>query len=349
MMLVTADDSTGATEAGAACADAGWIVDVVPIGATPPTARSDCNCTVIDLRSRHVAADEARRRITASTTDAHRIHKIDSTLRGNWSIEIAALADTGRRVVLIPSHPRAGRVCVRGVVFVNGVPVADSDLGNDPRLPVRSSRPSETLGAVGVLTTEVADPDELVAWLATSNSGVAIADASTLEEIDELVAIAQRPPDVVLSGPASVVQAVATLLAPSGAAVVLPDPLLPRPIVVVCASLHPVSRAQIAAVAEVGIEVVTSTEVREADSESVARDVAARAHRMVRDRQARSVILLGGDTAEAFIGDSVVRVFGSIDVGVSLGDAEIGGRTLRVASKPGGFGTPNTLVDLVTR
>ena len=118
---------------------------------------------------------------------------------------------------------------------------------------------------------------------------------------------------------------------------------------VVCASLHPVSRAQIAAVAEVGIEVVTSSEVRGEDSESVALDVAARAHRLVAARQARSVMLLGGDTAEAFIGDSVVRVFGSIDVGVSLGDAEIDGRMLRLASKPGGFGTANTLVDLVTR
>ena len=37
--------------------------------------------------SRHVAPDEARRRITAPTTGAHRVYKIDSTLRGNWSIE----------------------------------------------------------------------------------------------------------------------------------------------------------------------------------------------------------------------------------------------------------------------
>jgi len=44
-----------------------------------------------------------------------------------------------------------------------------------------------------------------------------------------------------------------------------------------------------------------------------------------------------------------VHVFGSLDVGVSLGDSDIRGRTLRVASKPGGFGSPNTLVDLVKR
>ena len=354
MMLVTADDSTGSTEAGAACADAGWIVDVVPITAPSARARPDCNCTVIDLRSRHAAPDEARRRIAASTSVAHRVHKIDSTLRGNWPAELAALVDAGRRVVLIASHPRAGRVCVHGVVYVNGIPVAESELGDDPRLPVRSSRPLDSMTGAGmtgaeVACTEVAAPDEFVAWLATSDSGVAIVDATTIEEIEELVAIALHPADVVLSGPASVVEAVARLCAPGGSSAVLPDPLLPSPIVVVCASLHPVSRVQIEMVAAAGIDVVTSSELRRDDSELVARDVAERARQIVSARQARSVILVGGDTAEAFIGDSVVRVFGSIDAGVSLGDAEIGGRTLRIAGKPGGFGTANTLVDLVTR
>jgi D-threonate/D-erythronate kinase len=344
MMLVTADDSTGATEAGAACADAGWTVDVVPIGVAPTTAETDCNCMVIDLRSRHVSATEARARIMATTTESHRVHKIDSTLRGNWPAELAALVDGGRRVVLIPSHPRAGRVCASGVVYVNGVPVAESELGNDPRLPVLSSRPSETLPGA-----ELAGPDELVAWLATSTAGVAIVDARTLAEIDELVAIALHPADVVLCGPASVVEAVAMLRAPRDASVVLPDPLLPKPIVVVCASLHPISRAQIAMAAGAGFDVVTSSEVRDAEPEHVAIDVATRAHQLVATRRARSVMLVGGDTAEAFIGDSVVRVFGSIDVGVSLGESKIGGRLLRIASKPGGFGTANTLVDLVTR
>jgi uncharacterized protein YgbK (DUF1537 family) len=76
-------------------------------------------------------------------------------------------------------------------------------------------------------------------------------------------------------------------------------------------------------------------------------DVAERAHEAVVASDARSVILVGGDTAEAFVGDSVVRVFGSIDVGVSLGESEIRGRRLRVAMKPGGYGSSNTLVELV--
>jgi uncharacterized protein YgbK (DUF1537 family) len=338
-LIVTADDSTGATEAGAACADAGLAVDVVPFGVSSAPAP----CVVIDLRSRHAAPDEARRRINAVTTHAHRVHKIDSTLRGNWAAELAALVDAGRRVVLIPSHPLAGRVCAGGIVYVNGVPVADSELGNDPRLPVRSSRPSETLRGA-----ELAGRRSLAEWLARSEPGVAIVDASSLGEIDELVAVALVADDVVVSGPASVVRAVAGLWSPRGGAS-LPDPLLPTPIVVVCASLHPVSRAQVDNVSAAGIEVVTSSQVRRADPEVVTADVAERAHSRVAAIGARSVMLIGGDTAEAFIGDNVVRVFGSIDVGVSLGDADIRGTRLRIASKPGGFGTPNTLVDLVTR
>ncbi|MEO8267731.1 MAG: four-carbon acid sugar kinase family protein [Ilumatobacteraceae bacterium] len=341
-MLVTADDSTGATEAGAACADVGLHVYVIPIGAVPAKVPHD-SCVVIDLRSRHETADEARRRITATTTDVHRVHKIDSTLRGNWAAEASALVDSGRRVVMIPSHPLVGRVCAGGVVYVNGVPLAESEIGNDPRLPVRSSRPSETLAG-----DEIADADALAAWLATTNAGVAIVDAATLADIDRLVAMALRLPDVILVGPASVVAAVAVIRSPGGAATELPMPHLPTPIVAVCASLHPVSRAQIAKLVDAGIDVVTSSQVRTTESAAIVAEVAERGRRLVAAKRARSVILVGGDTAEAFIGDSVVRVFGSIGVGVSLGQAGIDGATLRLACKPGGFGAPNTLVDLVT-
>ena len=343
-LMVTADDSTGATEAAAACADAGLTVHVVPFGVVAGARLSMDGCLVVDLRSRHVSAAEARRRITATTTPRHRVHKIDSTLRGNWAVELAALVETGRRVVLVPSHPLAGRICAGGVVYVDGVPVADSELGNDPRLPVRSSRPSDFLTA-----TELAAPEALADWLRQSDSGVAIVDAATLEAIDRLVAIALDTADVVVSGPASVVGAVARVWSTGGSAVSLPTPLLPKPVVVVCASLHPVSRAQITKVAASGTEVVTSSQIRSGDPEAIADEVAERAHDLVATLNARSVILVGGDTAEAFIGANVVRIFGSIDVGVSLGDVEVRGRQLRVASKPGGFGTPNTLVDLVTR
>ena len=339
-LVVTADDSTGATEAGAACADAGWTVEVVLFGISASTA----DCVVVDLRSRHVAPDEARRRMEAVDTCTRHVHKIDSTLRGNWAAELSAVVASGRRVVLIPSHPPLGRVCVGGVVLVDGVPVAETEHGNDPRLPVRSSRPSESLPA-----EELDGPDALTDWMQRVASRVAIVDARTLDDIDQLVALALQHDDVVIAGTASVVGAVARACSSTTAGPHLPQPLLPPPVLAVCASLHPASRAQMVALAEAGVAVVMSPDVRGGDPESIAIEVAARAHRQVAAIGARSVILVGGDTAAAFIGDAAVRVFGSIDVGISLGEAEIGGRLLRVASKPGGFGTANTLVDLVMR
>ncbi len=71
--------------------------------------------------------------------------------------------------------------------------------------------------------------------------------------------------------------------------------------------------------------------------------------RLVSTIGARSVILVGGDTAAAFIGDATVTVLGSVGVGISLGEAQFDSRRLRLASKPGSFGTANTLVDLVRR
>ena len=144
------------------------------------------------------------------------------------------------------------------------MPVADSELGNDPRLPVRSSRPSESLAG------DRAGRAGRAGGMAGDNPthGVAIVDATTLDEIDQLVAIALGVPDVVVVGSglggwcgrrASV--------RPTGPPRTLPDPCFPEPVVVVCASLHPVSRAQIAAVAEAGIRgghvvAMTATTIR---------------------------------------------------------------------------------------
>jgi uncharacterized protein YgbK (DUF1537 family) len=344
-LVVTADDRTGAIEAAAACADAGWRVQVVPFGRGGVPA-STAECVVVDLRSRHIAPEEAQRRLTMavlhSTINAHRVHKIDSTLRGNWAEELTAIVDTGRRVVLIPAHPLAGRIAVGGVVLVDGVPLAETATANDPRLPVHSSRPADRLPG-----TEMAGAPALAAWL-RGGGKVAIVDAQTMEDVDDLVGLALTPRDVVIAGSASVVGAVARACALPPAASRLPDPLLLDPVVALCTSMHPTSREQMAALAAAGVEVVMAPDAK-GDPEDVAADVAERAHLRVDAIEARSVIIVGGDSAEAFLGDSVVEVFGSIENAVGIGEGVVRGRPLRLATKPGAIGSPNTLVNLVKR
>jgi len=383
-LAVTADDRTGAMEAAALCADAGLATVVVSWDGETATAE----CVVTDLRSRHLTPRRAAQRMAVATQNhsgGRRVHKIDSTLRGNWAAEIGVLLVEQRRVLVIPAYPAAGRTCVGGVVFVDGVPVAETAFGRDPTAPATSSRPAEALAAVEAATIGDVDnwltpvcppaapavaalvppavaalvppavaalvPPAVAALVppavgAAVGAAVAIADAATDERIDQLVSAVGERTDVVIAGPAAVVGAVARYM--STAARHCP-PLLPGgPVLVVCGSLHPTSRAQAAAVrGGSGVTVIVAPTDVGIDREVIALELAYRAHEHLATHPTELVILLGGDTADAFIGDRSVIVHGSVGVGMALGTVTIDGHSLMIITKPGGFGTTNALVTLL--
>lgn len=333
-------------EVAAAFADAG--VEVVVCSWDGDAV--DTECVVTDLRSRHVEPSAAAQRVRTARerSGAVLLHKVDSTLRGNWPEEVAALAESAP-VVMIPAYPDAGRTCLAGEVFVHGVPVTRSEFANDARSPVRTSTPANLLRAV-----TAGDAGALARWLASRPMGICVCDARTNGDIAELVQAARAVPSVVLCGPAAVARA----LAVDAAAKVRPraQAALPGgPAVVVCGSRHPRSRAQAAAVD--GIDGVTvllppAGLDADADAEVVALELAGRAHDAVANTGARTVVLLGGDTAEAFIGERSVRVLGSAGtnrtlVGTAVGRLSINGRDLCVITKPGGFGDDRTVADLL--
>jgi D-threonate/D-erythronate kinase len=75
--------------------------------------------------------------------------KIDSCLRGNLGAEIDALLKaTGAAASFVaPAFPQQGRTTVNDCHRINGVPVADTEIGRDPVSPVRESRLSVLLSA----------------------------------------------------------------------------------------------------------------------------------------------------------------------------------------------------------
>ena len=341
-LLVTADDRSGAMECAAQCADAGWRSVVTSWDGERPAA-TDVDCEVIDLRSRHVSPEAARERVTASLAipSVLRAHKIDSTLRGNWAVEIDALRPAGR-ILVVPAYPSAGRTCVGGIVRVAGVPVADSEFGADPRSPARTSRPAAVLGAC-----EVAGPDALRVWLSDGGPGVCVADAVTDGGVEDIVYAACASPGVVIVGTALVIGAAARgagRASTSGGSV---PRLTAGPVLVVCGSRHPVSVRQAEAVAPLpGVSVLLPPPGLHADPEVVALELAVRAHEFLAASGTATVILLGGDTADAFVGDRVVQVLGSLG-GMAFGVIELAGRRISILSKPGGFGNDHTVLDLL--
>lgn len=353
-LVLTADDTTGALETAAAWADAGWSTVVASHErsiAVDDGAAVDHEVTVIDLRSRHATPEVAAARLAAAGAPV--AHKIDSTLRGNWAAEIGALRADGRVVVMVPSYPAAGRVCVGGVVSEHGVPVDRSAHADDPRSPVRSARPAtEVPGAV-----ELADAESLAGWLTGAAGGdVAVVDApddaSLTAAVVAVAAVrAGGRGDVVLVGTAGVLGELARqLAAPLDVVPRVFAADLERPVLVVAGSAHPVARAQAASVRATAmrhVHVLMAPEQRRSDPARVVASLAREARRTVELLGIATVVVLGGDTAEAVIGDSIVRVHGSLGVGVAVGTAAIGGHDVTLVSKPGAFGDAGTVTRLL--
>jgi len=315
--LVSADDRTGAFEVAALLAGEGAPVrvDVGEVGPGP---------AVVDLGSRDASSDRAGELVRSVPASAWRAHKIDSTLRGNWAFELRAL---DRRVLVVPAWPAMGRTCANGVVHVHGSPLAS--------VP-------EALAAAGMAADLLADTLELEQWLAGTGR-VAVADALSTAAMDAVAAAVSRS-DVVVAGPAGPIGA--AFRARFGANPAAPMPLCEGPRLVVCASASSVAREQTARVRDMLPEVQVATSDLPAGSlhPAAARELAERVRARVCD--AGLVVLVGGDTAAAVLGDAPRWVGGFAAPGMPWSRDEHQHGPV-VVTKAGSFGDADALVRLL--
>ncbi len=315
--MVAADDRTGAFEVAALFAQV-----VGPVTVTVGEASSGSG--VVDLGTRAMSASDARR--IASTIDASPstwvAHKTDSTLRGNWAVELLARQRaTGRRVVLLPGWPELGRTCVGGVVFVDGLAIGD----------VRDHLADADL---------VSDANQLRAWLSGTGT-IAVCDVPDSQAM-HAEASALVGHDILLAGPAG----------PLGAAFAAGRVPLPTaravdivgPVLVVCGSANPVSREQLRRlrVARPDVEVIAA-DVPDGELHARALDEVA-VHARRRREFSHTLVIIGGDTAAAVLGDVSRVVAGFAAPGMPFLSPQDGSL---VITKAGGFGRPDALVDLL--
>ncbi|MDE0658424.1 MAG: hypothetical protein OXI79_02125 [Gammaproteobacteria bacterium] len=347
-LLITADDRTGALETGGACADLGFDVRL----STAPSRGDDC--AVIDLDSRHCTAAEAARRIGEAHRHAARFrcHKMDSGLRGNWAHEAASLVSLGRRVGILASFPDAGRRCDGGTVYIHDVPVAESPFGRDPRNRLLTSRPVDYLRAAGCGN-------------ALADGRLVVLDANTNDELNAAALRCREESRMLVGTTGGVGAYVATLRSGRRG-----EPrALPRPALIVCGSLHPLSRMQVSkleclavgpldgaktalAALKRGADVILATEMTTAEigdvaAESMATVVATTTWNWIAASGAPTLVILGGDTAAAILGDRTLRVLGSVDTAVPVSRTE--GSRLTVVTKGGGIGDDDTVLRLLNR
>lgn len=141
LMLIIADDLTGAADCGVACAGHG-LRTLVVLGDSGAELNAGVLAVDADTRrlSPELAAAETARllRMYLRSDETIVYKKFDSTLRGNVGEELAAVLGTCRElvrthertvVVLAPAFPAAGRTTVNGRQFVNGEPLEQSRQG----------------------------------------------------------------------------------------------------------------------------------------------------------------------------------------------------------------------------
>ena len=362
--LVAADDRTGAAETAAALVEGG--AGAVPVVAWPSTPAGG-GIGVIDLGSRHlspsVAAHRARSVEAAVSASQRQGHKIDSTLRGNWADELVARAAL-RPVLLVPALPALGRICEQGIVLEHGRPVHEGSAGNDVRRRVGSSRPADTLRSAGAdRVDELADLESVAAWL-DGASGIAVVDAATDETVAAIVDAWSGADGVLLAGTSVVLgAAIRGLDEPT-----TPFPRVDGPVLVVCGSVHPAARAQLLLAEQQGVIVtyladdiagralassdamVLATEIPIGDvDEPLAIAAATSLARGVADLSAQTalgaLVILGGDTAAAVLGDRTMTVHGTIGPGTPWMTAA--GFDCPVITRAGGFGSDHALMELL--
>lgn len=332
-LLTSADDRTGSLEVGGIIASESHPV---PVGTHADHER----CCVVDTASRHIAPEAAFERVLEvhKRSASYRCHKMDAGLRGNWPHEIHALVELGYRVAVVPSFPDAGRRCRDGVVYIQDVPVLESPFGADPLTAPCSSRPLEVLEEASCIF------DEVVVWDADNNDEL---DQATRRSLDE---------DRVLVGPAGALGSYAfhILGKPQPASIAIKKPVL-----IVCGSLNATSRSQLDRVAGKRlvfgepidhIEDVTvlatplpDGEINDDMAVAMASQVAEIVHSQ--DLSSGTLVIVGGDTVAAIVGDETLFALGTVDSGIPV--CQYKGNLL--ITKGGGIGVADSLVEIVNR
>ena len=147
--IIIADDLTGALDTGVQFAAASLRTQVCVDAVIPAQEweRADTQVLCINAGSRHLPPEEAYcivydLCVQAKEHGASCVYKkTDSALRGNVGAELSAMraALSLDSVPFVPSYPALGRVVSKGILYIDGIPAAQTALGHDPFDPLTSS------------------------------------------------------------------------------------------------------------------------------------------------------------------------------------------------------------------
>ena len=192
--LIIADDFTGANDTGVQLRKNGYKTEVQLF----PTGELIDRSVVLDTESRTISATDAFQKVsdlTKKITLKNKFDivykKIDSTIRGNIAEEIHAVANICQPdlIIVAPALPDANRTTVNGIQMLDGRPLMETDIANDPLNPLWTDNIVEILRkefghGVSLVNSDSSD-------LSSEASKVLVFDATTNADLADIVALAQ--------------------------------------------------------------------------------------------------------------------------------------------------------------
>ncbi len=386
-IAIIADDLTGAMDAAAPFAKRGAHTRVM--FSENPSSDELLNSPEILARttdSRHLDPVRAIQRVYQALSgleDRLPFKKIDSTLRGNIVAEsLATLEATGRRHLLVtPAFPGQGRTLRGGEVFIHGVPLAETAIAKDALSPPLAIPLAMAFsGKLGVIVHEIEHPAQLQLEPGEAVH-VYIVDSETDDELLQLAHFALTHHDeVVVAGTSGLGNALATAI--YGAATEIKVRRDAQPMLYIVGSRTPQSAAQLERIVDCGAyPIVIEThegriELEQAinnlarlepsapayvitlrqrdkvvpDAPMVANALATVAHRLINELDIGSIVVTGGDTAQALMAEleiSSVDLAGELLPGIAVGVIPHRKRNFKLVTKAGGFGDPELFVTLM--
>ena len=169
-LLILADDLTGALDSGVQLTNKGYSVQVCTDLNDAFDYTDLVDVLVIDTESRHISCESAYALIHSLAKKAvslnfeHIYKKTDSGLRGNVGAELTAVIEaTGQKILnFVPAYPKLDRITIKGIHYVNGVPLAESVFASDAIDPVTVSSVEELIHLQAIINVSQSAPDGIL-------------------------------------------------------------------------------------------------------------------------------------------------------------------------------------------
>ncbi|CEG28669.1 four-carbon acid sugar kinase family protein [Bacillus sp. B-jedd] len=260
-IVLIADDLTGACDSGVQFTQKG-LISVVSLDGNIPNGQKT-EVIIFDTNSRALPKDEAYHAVYKIAEKINSLQytllykKVDSTLRGNLGSEVDALMDRLQLdiAVVAPALPELGRTTEKGIHYLNGIPVSETEIANDPKTPVIESNIVKLLSSQSkreavLFQKEVFKEgpravEAAIKGFVAEKKLLLVFDAARREDLYEVVRnLKDLPFRMAWVGSAGLAEALSPEGRPSLTVATMPEASGRRPVVVVCGSRSGVARRQ---------------------------------------------------------------------------------------------------------